>query len=250
MAGAPTYLVGIDLGTTNTVLAYAPADSSAGNAQVETFAIDQLVAPGEVAAAPLLPSVRYHPAEGELAPGELQLPWSSANGDNTAQQAVLGRLARVLGSQTPGRLVASAKSWLSHPGVDRTAAILPWGAPDAVPKISPLAASAGYLAYLRAAWNARFPAHPLQDQRIVLTIPAYFDEGARALTLEAARLAGLPTLRLLEEPQAALYDWLVRHRASLADELSGSRLVLWPTSAAAPPTSAWSRWSWSMRNRR
>jgi molecular chaperone DnaK (HSP70) len=218
---ASTYLVGIDLGTTNTVLAYA----APGATEVETFAVDQLVAPGEVAAAPLLPSVRYHPAEGELAAGELQLPWQPADPAGI-RDAVVGRLARVLGAQTPGRLVASAKSWLSHPGVDRTAAILPWGAPDEVPKISPLAASAGYLSYLRAAWNARFPAHPLQDQRIVLTIPASFDEGARALTLEAARLAGLPTLRLLEEPQAALYDWLHRHRAALNEELAGSRLVL------------------------
>jgi molecular chaperone DnaK (HSP70) len=218
---ASTYLVGIDLGTTNTVLAYA----APGASQVETFAVDQLVAPGEVAAAPLLPSVRYHPAEGELAAGELQLPWQPADPAGI-RDAVVGRLARVLGAQTPGRLVASAKSWLSHPGVDRTAPILPWGAPDEVPKISPLAASAGYLAYLRAAWNARFPAHPLQDQRIVLTIPASFDEGARALTLEAARLAGLPNLRLLEEPQAALYDWLYRHRAALHEELAGSRLVL------------------------
>jgi molecular chaperone DnaK (HSP70) len=218
---AATYLVGIDLGTTNTVLAYA----APGAGQVETFAVEQLVAPGEVAAAPLLPSVRYHPAEGELAAGALQLPWQSSDPAGI-RDAVVGRLARVLGAQTPGRLVASAKSWLSHHGVDRTAPILPWGAPDEVPKISPLAASASYLAYLRAAWNARFPAHPLQDQDIVLTIPASFDEGARALTLEAARLAGLPRLRLLEEPQAALYDWLFRHRASLKQELAGARLVL------------------------
>ena len=221
----PTWLVGIDLGTTNTVLAFASAHAAPGAAQVDTFAIDQLVAPGEVAAAPLLPSARYHPAEGELAAGELQLPWPSKDPAGV-EHAVVGRLARVLGAQTPGRLVASAKSWLSHHGVDRTAPILPWGAPDEVQKISPLAASASYLAYLRAAWDARFPDHPLQDQDIVLTIPASFDEGARALTLEAARLAGLPKLRLLEEPQAALYDWLVRHRASLDEELAGSRLVL------------------------
>jgi molecular chaperone DnaK (HSP70) len=222
---APAWLVGIDLGTTNTVLAYAQLADASGAAGVETFAVEQLVAPGEVGAAPLLPSVRYHPAQGELAPGELQLPWTS---DDLAgvQNAIVGRLARVLGAQTPGRLVASAKSWLSHPGVDRTAPILPWGAPEDVPKISPLAASASYLAYLRAAWNHRFPGHPLEAQRIVLTIPASFDEGARALTLEAANLAGLPKLRLLEEPQAALYDWLYRHRDRLAGELAGSRLVL------------------------
>jgi hypothetical protein len=122
--------------------------------------------------------------------------------------------------------VASAKSWLSHPGVDRTAPILPWGAPDDVPKVSPLAASASYLAHLRAAWNMQHPGRPLEDQQIVLTIPASFDEGARALTLEAARLAGLPQVRLLEEPQAALYDWLQRHRATLAADLADAKLVL------------------------
>jgi molecular chaperone DnaK (HSP70) len=216
------YLVSIDLGTTNTVLAYALP----GAGQVELLAIEQLVAPGEVAAAPLLPSMRYHPAEGELAPGELQLPWLQQDPAGVERVAV-GRLARVLGAQTPGRLVASAKSWLSHAGVDRMAPILPWGAEDAdVAKVSPVAASASYLAHLRAAWDRRFPTAPLARQQIVLTVPASFDEGARALTLEAARMAGLPELRLLEEPQAALYDWLYRHRATLAEDLAQTRLVL------------------------
>jgi molecular chaperone DnaK (HSP70) len=214
-------LIGIDLGTTNTVLAYALP----GTQQVETFPIPQLVAPGEVAEAPLLASNRYHPADGELAPGALQLPWQQADVAGLAQVAV-GRLARVLGAQTPGRLVASAKSWLSHHGVDRTAPILPWGAPDDVAKVSPVAASASYLAHVRAAWNARFPDRPLEQQELVLTIPASFDEGARALTLEAAKIAGLTRLRLLEEPQAALYDWLQRHRDTLADELRDTKLVL------------------------
>jgi molecular chaperone DnaK (HSP70) len=213
--------VGIDLGTTNTVLAYADA----GSDHVATFAIPQLVAPGEVDTAPLLPSNRYHPLAGELAPDALQLPWSMPDVGGVERVAI-GRLARSLGAASPGRLIASSKSWLSHPGVDRTAAILPWGAPDDVPKISPLAASASYLAHLRAAWNHRFSDRPLERQEIVLTIPASFDEGARALTLEAARLAGLPDVRLLEEPQAALYDWLQRHRATLAADLADAKLVL------------------------
>ena len=215
------WLVSIDLGTTNTVLAYA----APGAQEVELFTIEQLVAPGEVAGQPLLPSNRYHPAEGELAAGELQLPWLQDDVAGVAQVAV-GRLARNLGAATPGRLVASAKSWLSHPGVDRMAPILPWGAEPEVPKVSPVAASASYLAHLRANWNLRFPKHPLEQQQLVLTVPASFDEGARALTLEAAKLAGLPRLRLLEEPQAALYDWLYRHRTSLAQDLAGTRLVL------------------------
>ncbi|HEX5344835.1 MAG TPA: Hsp70 family protein [Duganella sp.] len=210
------YVVSIDLGTTNTVMAYAEA----GSADIRLFDIDQLTAPGEIGAAALLPSLRYHPAQGELADGELQLPWPSS------EPAVIGRLARKLGAQVPGRLVASAKSWLSHPQVDRMAPILPWGAEADVAKVSPVAASASYLAHLRSAWNTRFPAQPLEKQQIVLTIPASFDEGARALTLEAARMAGLPSLRLLEEPQAAFYDWLFRQRASLGEQLADTRLVL------------------------
>ncbi|HOB46305.1 MAG TPA: Hsp70 family protein, partial [Zoogloea sp.] len=214
------YLVGIDLGTSNTVVAYA----AAGEDEIRLLPVDQLVGPGEVAALPLLPSVRYHPAVGELDPASLRLPWASADGDATAP--VIGRYARDLGAQVPGRLVASAKSWLSHPGVDRSAAILPWGAGDDVAKVSPLTASASYLAHVRTAWDARFPGNPLAAQEIVLTIPASFDEGARALTVEAARLAGLDRLRLIEEPQAAFQDWIFRHREGLAAELAGSRLVL------------------------
>ena len=211
------YLVGIDLGTSNTVVAYA----AAGDDAIRLLEIPQLTGPGEVAPQPLLPSVRYHPAAGELDPASLALPWAGA-----AEDAVIGRYARDLGARVPGRLVASAKSWLSHPGVDRSAAILPWGAPDDVAKVSPLAASASYLAHVGAAWDAQFAGHPLAEQDIVLTIPASFDEGARALTVEAARLAGLPRLRLIEEPQAAFQDWIFRHRASLAAELAEARLVL------------------------
>ncbi|MFM0031789.1 hsp70 family protein [Paraburkholderia madseniana] len=223
------YSVGIDLGTSNTVLAYA----AVGSQEIRVFEIDQLVSLGEVAARPLLPSVRYHAAPGELSAGDLQLPWRAPDGSigNAAgsQQdppVVIGRLARALGGQVPGRLVASAKSWLSHASVDRVAPILPWGAADDVRKVSPVEASASYLAHVRAAWNQRFPDAPLEAQDIVLTVPASFDEGARALTVEAARMAGLPTLRLLEEPQAAFYDWLFHHRESLATELSDTRLVL------------------------
>lgn len=215
------YLVSIDLGTTNSVLAYA-----APGGDVQLFDVEQLTAPGEVGSAALLPSSRYHPAAGEFAEGELQLPWPEPAVADAPSGAVIGRLARKLGGQVPGRLVASAKSWLSHAGVDRMAPILPWGAADDVARVSPVAASASYLAHLRAAWNTRFPSAPVEQQRVVLTIPASFDEGARALTLEAARMAGLPSLTLLEEPQAALYDWLYRHRATLAQELAPARLVL------------------------
>ena len=214
------YRVGIDLGTTNTVVAYAPT----GGDEIRLFDIEQLVAPGQVKALPMLPSVRYHPAPGELAAGALQLPWPQTETGEGA--VVIGQLARTLGAQVPGRLVASAKSWLSHAGVDRLAPILPWGGAADPGKVSPMAASASYLAHVRAAWNARFPAQPLEQQDVVLTLPASFDDGARALTMAAARQAGLGKLRLLEEPQAVLYDWLFRHRQTLAADLAHTRLVL------------------------
>lgn len=219
------YTVGIDLGTSHTVVAYADhaALATAGDEAILLFAIPQAVGPGEVAARELLPSVRYHPAPGELGAGDLSTPPPSSAHE---VPAVLGEYARALGAQVPGRLVSSAKSWLSHPGVDRTAAILPWGAPDDVPKVSPVAASASYLAHVRAAWDAAFPDAPLIEQDIVLTVPASFDEGARGLTLAAAEQAGLHRLRLLEEPQAAFHDWLFRHRTDLNQALGPARLVL------------------------
>ncbi len=126
----------------------------------------------------------------------------------------------------PGRLVASAKSWLSHPAVDRSAPILPWGGAEDVVRVSPVEASAGYLAHLRAAWDQHFKKYPLATQDVVLTVPASFDEAARNLTLAAARAAGLAQVRLLEEPQAACYDWLEHHREDLGAALGQARLLL------------------------
>ena len=219
------YLVGIDLGTTHTVVAYADAVAEEAFATIELLSIDQLVAPGEVAARTLLPSLRYHPAVGEFDPLDIAMPWPDPDVRSGAR-AVIGELARVLGARVPGRLVASAKSWLSHPSVDRSAPILPWGASQEVAKISPLAASASYLAHVRACWNLRFADHPLEAQTVVLTVPASFDEAARALTVEAARIAGLSQVQLLEEPQAACYDWLATHREELASALAERRLLL------------------------
>ena len=203
----------------------AYADGAATRSEIRIFPIEQLVAPGEVAARPLLPSVRYHPAPGELTETDIRVPWPVPD-PGRLPQVVLGELARAIGSRVPGRLVASAKSWLSHPAVDRTAPILPWGGVQDVPKISPVNASASYLAYVRAAWNDRFGEHPLESQETVLTVPASFDEAARSLTMEAARIAGLPHARLLEEPQAACYDWIHRHRQTLASDLGDTRLLL------------------------
>jgi len=218
---APHYLVGIDLGTTHTVVAYAKADNT--HQEIQIFQIEQLIAPGQVAARPLLPSVRYHPATGELSEADLAFPGGASPAGDIA---VIGEAARLLGAKTKGRFVTSAKSWLSHPSVDHTADILPWGGNEDVSKVSPIAASASYLSHIRTVWGHQFPDAPLEKQDIVLTVPASFDEAARSLTLEAARLAGLPNVRLLEEPQAVCYDWLRRHTGAVKQALANVHLLL------------------------
>lgn len=217
---APQFIVGIDLGTTHTVVAYAHISGDGHkSADIQIFPIEQLVAPGQVTARELLPSVRYHPAEGELSAADLSF---SPAGDT----AVIGEAARVLGAKTKGRFVTSAKSWLSHPSVDHGADILPWGSGEDIQKVSPIDASASYLQHIRTVWGHKFKDAPLEFQDIVITVPASFDEAARSLTLEAAKIAGLPQVRLLEEPQAVCYDWLRRHAGHIRQALADVRLLL------------------------
>ncbi len=214
------YVIGIDLGTSNCAVAFTEPSAGA-SAPVRDFPIPQLVRPGEMAARALYPSAVYLPFEGEFPSGSLALPWGEP-------AHVTGELARWQGSRVPGRVVTSAKSWLIHQGVDRQAPILPWGAPAEVPRLSPVDAQATLLRHLAQAWNDAHPESPLAHQEVVLTIPASFDEAARALTLQAAREAGfeLSKLSLLEEPQAAFYDFTSRHRRSLSNALADIHLVL------------------------
>jgi hypothetical protein len=199
----PRYSIGIDLGTTHCALAYVDIAASEGETtRYGVLDIPQLTAPGSVESLPLLPSFLYLPHASELAAGDLTLPWAAD------QDFAVGELARTRGALTPIRLVASAKSWLCHPGVDRRAAILPHDAPPEVARISPLEASTRYLAHLRQAWDAAHPEAPFDQQDVTVTIPASFDPAARELTAEAARAAGYTALTLLEEPQAALYNWI------------------------------------------
>lgn len=199
----PRYSVGIDLGTTHTVASYVDlGQSDRDEVALRDFGIEQLTGPGAVEARPALPSFIYLPHPDELSHGDRGLPWSDEQG------AVVGELARSLGSKTPIRLVSSAKSWLCHPGVDRRAPILPLDALEEIEPISPLLASTLYLEHVRDAWNHRFPDSPLGQQAVTLTVPASFDPAARELTAEAATAAGLSNVTLLEEPQAALYSWI------------------------------------------
>jgi len=198
---AAQFIIGIDLGTTNSVLAYAELGGE--QPEVKLLPIPQLVAPGVVEERTTLPSFIYLPPEHETAGNSYDLPWKTGN------TFVVGELARRQSAEAPQRSVMAAKSWLAHSKVDRHQPILPWQAPAEVPKISPVTASRRYLEHLIAAWEHAFPTAPIALQQVVLTVPASFDAAARELTREAALSAGLPAnLVLLEEPQAAVYAWL------------------------------------------
>jgi hypothetical protein len=200
------FVIGIDLGTTNSALAYAepPADPRE-SAPVALFDIPQLVNPGEVREESLLPSFLYIAGPNDFPAGSLELPWSGES------FYVTGELAKKRGAENARRLVSSAKSWLSHAGIDRTAPILPPAAPEGVEKVSPVEASRRYLDHLRSAWNYKHPEAPFDDQQALVTVPASFDAVARELTQKAAEQAGYKNVLLLEEPQAAFYAWIERH---------------------------------------
>jgi molecular chaperone DnaK (HSP70) len=222
------YLVGIDLGTTNSALAFldlARPPRPDGRVDIRPFAVPQLVAPGEVKERPLLPSFLYLPGQHDLPAGATALPW------DPARPFAVGEFARNHGSKVPGRLVTSAKSWLAHPGVDRSAPLLPWSAPPDVPRLSPVEASTRYLRHFVESWNFVMaksdPECRLERQPVVLTVPASFDDVARTLTMEAATKAGLENVVLLEEPQAAFYCWLATHPPRELTQLKpGSRCLV------------------------
>ena len=203
---AAKYIVGIDLGTTNSALARCDASVTGEESRIEVRSIPQLVNPNEVAERTLLPSFLYIPGEFDFPKGSLSLPWEPE------PKFVIGELARKRGAESPNRLVASAKSWLSYSGVDRTAPILPWQAAEEVPKLSPVEASSQFLRYLRTVWESGEAVEQaelaLAEQDVLLTVPASFDEEARELTRRAAEQAGYPHVTLLEEPLAAFYAWL------------------------------------------
>lgn len=197
------FAVGIDLGTTHCVLSYADLENIDDEEfSPQVMAVPQLTSPGSVEEKYQLPSFLYLAHEAELAEDSISLPWVAK------PDYLVGEIARNLGSKTPIRLVSSAKSWLCHAGVDCKAPILPAEAPDEVKRISPFQATTAYLQHLRDAWQSLHPNAPLDQQDVVITVPASFDPAARELTVEAARAVGLGQAILLEEPQAALYSWI------------------------------------------
>lgn len=215
---APKFSVGIDLGTTHCVLSFV--DTQDEDARVSVMNIPQLTAPGTVESRTQLGSFLYQPHEHEMNVASRVLPWS------TEPTALVGAIARNLGSKTPIRLVASAKSWLCHGGVNRREAFLPAGSSDDVEKVSPLKATEYYLEHLKAAWDHAHPEHPLAEQDVTITVPASFDPAARDLTAEAARNVGFDHLTLLEEPQAALYSWIDNSHDAWRDEVNVGDIVL------------------------
>jgi len=212
------FVVGIDLGTSNSAVAFADLHEveAEGRPVIRELEVPQLVAPGDVQPRPLLPSALYEPAKFELEAARASLPWDApVDPESKARpKAIVGEAARKLGAKTPVRLIESSKSWLCHGGVNRTASILPWHAPDDVPKMSPVDAAAAVLRHIDAAWQHEIAGDDatmaLKEQDLVVTVPASFDEVARRLTLEAAKKAGLPNVTLIEEPLAAFYAFIAR----------------------------------------
>jgi molecular chaperone DnaK (HSP70) len=197
--------IGIDLGTTNSALAYIPEihGELPDYPEIQVLTIPQYVAPGQREARRTLPSFLY-----------------------LGDQTYIGAYAREQGALVPTKSVHSAKSWLSNPEVDRTAKILPWDAQEGGRVLSPVDVSTAILSNLRDAWNQAHPNAPLASQDVVLTVPASFDEEARELTVQAAHAAGIEKLTLVEEPAAAFYSWIANHLAQSQKSLFDGQLVL------------------------
>jgi molecular chaperone DnaK (HSP70) len=219
------YIVGIDLGTSNSILAYTPAElDDPAAAEIKLLEIPQIIGPGSVASRSMLPSFIFLPGEKDMSPDALNLPWE------TDVKQVVGEFAQERGAELPQRLISSAKSWLCHSMVDRNQAILPWGASPEVPKLSTVEASAAILEHIRRAWNFSMAREDeslaLELQDVYLTVPASFDAVARELTVKAAEMAHLPDITLLEEPQAAFYAWIEASRERWRDDIAAGDLVL------------------------
>ena len=196
--------IGIDLGTTNSALAFVePVSGSPDYPEIKVLEIPQYVAPGQISPRRTLPSFLF-----------------------LGDQTYVGAYAREQGALVPTKSVHSAKSWLSNPEVDRTAKILPWDAQEGGRVLSPVEVSNAIIAHIRDAWDQAHPNHPLSAQDIVLTVPASFDEEARELTVQAARDAGIEKLTLVEEPAAAFYSWIANHLAQSQKSLFDGQLVL------------------------
>ncbi len=233
------FIVGIDLGTTNSAVSYIDLqEESEKKSRIKIFNLPQLTGAGEISKQAVLPSFLYIPGKYDISKEAVLYPWNTRfkgkkSGIKNKNNNFVGIFARDHGAKVPARLVSSAKSWLCHSGVDRRAKILPWGADDEVSKVSPVQATASYLDHIRKVWNENIEKNPdydeqnfLENQIVIITVPASFDEAARDLTLESAAEAGLPNVTLLEEPLAAFYSWLMLHEKDWNKFVNPGELIL------------------------
>ncbi len=221
----PVYIIGIDLGTTNSVVAYTEAKVEKGKKpEIRVLEIPQLTDAGTVEKRKVLPSFILLPGKHDVPEDALNLPWKQGN------TMAVGEFARDRGAEIPHRLISSSKSWLCHTLTDRNKAILPWEGPDDVEKKSPVEAAALILSHIRDAWNYVMAAEDeslkMENQDVLLTVPASFDAVARDLTVKAAEKAGLGHITLLEEPQAAFYAWIESSDDKWRDKIGKGDLVL------------------------
>jgi len=219
--GSPRFSIGIDLGTTHCVLSYVDlATTDDDHIEQQVMEIPQLTSPGVIEAQSQLPSFMYLAHEAEMTADDKTLPWI------TKSEHLVGEIARNMGGKTPIRLVASAKSWLCHAGVDCKKPILPAESPEEIERVSPFEATVAYLEHLQAAWQAQYADFPLAEQNITITVPASFDPSARELTVEAARKIGLEQAILLEEPQSALYSWIEKSEGDWRNHVNVGDILL------------------------
>ncbi|MFT5675402.1 MAG: molecular chaperone DnaK (HSP70), partial [Paraglaciecola sp.] len=204
MQTIPEYFIGVDLGTTNIVVCYAHNKTAS---PLKQLSIPQLVAAGQVSSLPMLPACRYHYLQ-EIDDKQVVLPWPIDAINSSLPPAIIGKWAAELGASVPSRFISSAKSWLSHEQASEGQIRLPIESDSQISTCTPLEVTAGYLAYIQAAWDFQFPETIFSQQDIVVTVPASFDDVARSLTIEAIKQIGVTRFKLLEEPQAAFYCWL------------------------------------------
>lgn len=211
MAKQKDFIIGIDLGTTNCAVTYVDTRELTEDEapEIQIFEIPQITGPGTVEELSTLPSFTYIGLDQEQEQGQLNLPWVEG------REFCVGSFARGRGEELPGRFVHSAKSWLCHEGIDRQGSVLPVEASDGVQKFSPVEATSYYLQHIVESWNHIMADEDeslcLENQDVLITVPASFDPAAKDLTVKAAKMAGIKNLTLLEEPQAAFYHWLYQN---------------------------------------
>lgn len=220
MSTSARYAVGLDLGTTNCVLAAIDLQQNASYPEIATQNIFQRLSENETGYELKLPSFLFYPTRAQ----KEHLPLF----DFEVDEWIIGEAAEVMGRRIQGRQVSSAKSWLCHHRVGGESGLLPWGGADDVPKISPLEATTRILTFLKKCWDASElgKSHPLSTQHLVVTLPASFDQRARQLTSKACEKAGLGQAKLLEEPQAAFYNWISLRKGRWGEALGDARRVL------------------------